>query len=391
MSRNPYCGGKPPSAWKDVVAAGLAGRASFLTRPAGWLVLLLGIPLLTLSAVGKPLDCPETKSLCVQASRSGGVDLKTGTAILEGDVKGYIRARKLSFTAQSLKAFRNDKNEWARLVLDKNVRLSQPDREAQAAHAVLIPNQILLFGMGRVRQKTFLIEAEEIRLMDDTGKISARGSRDKPAHIESRRTNGGEPDTILMDAEQAVIDEAHGEILLTGNASLLRLELNWRVKGNSVRIELTDDNQLKFFQAEGDVTISQPGRSLRADMAVSRNNNETILLTGNARVKQEGEFELSSHRLEVYVDAKKGVVQSGQRQIPIKLALDLAGDNPYLLNKSRIAELNGKGVPRITLDKLNPLLERSYADRKVFSDSVRKLLTASEAERFLPTIVDHAR
>ena len=68
-----------------------------------------------------------------------------------------------------------------------------------------------------------------------------------------------------------------------------------------------------------------------------------------------------------------------------------AGDKPYLLNKSRIAELNGKGVPRITLDKLNPMLERSYADRKVFSDSVRKLLTASEAERFLPTIVDHAR
>ena len=35
-----------------------------------------------------PPDCPEYDSLCLQADRSGGVDLKAGTAYLEGNVVG---------------------------------------------------------------------------------------------------------------------------------------------------------------------------------------------------------------------------------------------------------------------------------------------------------------
>ena len=390
MSRNPYCGGKPPSAWKVFSGAQSAGPVLSVFRAALWL-MLLGIPLLPLSAVEKPPDCPEFKSLCVQASQSGGIDLKTGIAVLEGNVNGYLKTQDLSFVAQSLKAFRNDKKEWVRLVLDRKVRISQPDREVRADHAVLEHERMFLFGNGWVESQSYLITGNEIRLLDDVGRILAQGAGSDLTHIEYRTSYEDKPDTFLMDAQHAVIDEQRGEIQLTGKASVIRKELDWRVRGNSIRIELDNNNEIEFFRGEGAVVITQPGRTLRADTAISRNNNETILLVGNASIKKQGEFEISSDRLEVYMDAKKGVVQSEQRQKPIKLAFDLAESKPYQLKRSSLDELNGKGVPRITLDKLTPLLGRSFPGRKQFSAAARKLLTDPEAQRFLPTIVNHAK
>ncbi len=389
MSRNLYCGGKPPSPWQLVAPAPSARQA--LLRLSGWLLLLVGWPLLSLAAVEKPPECPEFKSLCVQADRSGGIDLKSGTAVLEGNVAGTIKARNLSFFAQSLKAYRNEKNEWVRLVLDGEVRLTEPGRTASAGHAVLEREQVLLFGQGRVEQASYLIEGDEIRLYHDSGRIAVRGAGAGGARIEYSPAGGGPPENLVVRAGHAVIDQERGEIELTGKASMYREAVDLRIEGERVRLNMDDAGRLQAFRAEGGVVISQPGRTMRADAAFSRNDGDTILLVGNARIEQEGEFQLSSERLEVYTDAKKGIVQGGQGQQPIKLAIDLARSEPYLLNNSRVETLNGKGVPRITLDKLSPMLGRSYANRKGFTAALRKLLNASEAKRFLATIADHAR
>ena len=205
MARSPKsgaspCGVKPPNTRTRPHTAEKAGLGGHLL---GWrcaLVLLAFLPFSVAAAVENPLDCPENVSLCIQAARSGGIDLKTGTAELDGNVRGYIKERELRFAAESLKAFRNEGKEWTRLVLDRNVRLNQPDTVATADHAVLEQERALLFGNGRAERPPYKIEADEIELQDAPSSITAKGTTEKPARVfynpgegADAKTSGDEP------------------------------------------------------------------------------------------------------------------------------------------------------------------------------------------------------
>ena len=102
-----------------------------------------------------------------------------------------------------------------------------------------------------------------------------------------------------------------------------REELDWTLTADSVRLDFDEEDKLAGFRAEGKVRIEQPERILSADIAYSENLNETVVLVGNAKIVQQGQFSLTSDRVEVYSDAKKGVVQSKDRQRPVTLELDL--------------------------------------------------------------------
>ena len=363
------------------------------------------------AAVENPLDCPENVSLCIQAARSGGIDLKTGTAELDGNVRGYIKERELRFAAESLKAFRNEGKEWTRLVLDRNVRLNQPDTVATADHAVLEQERALLFGNGRAERPPYKIEADEIELQDAPSSITAKGTTEKPARVfynpgegADAKTSGDEPtaekslesaekpETILIQALLAVVDRDSDEVRLTGQAVVDRPGLGWRLEANSAVLKFNGQRGLESFRAEGGVQIFQPERLLKSDIAVSQNNNETILLIGNASIEQEGQFQLSSDRLEVYTDAQKGMVQGQDKQKPIKLAFDLSRDKkkPWRLDGERLQKLGGMGVPFATLGKLEALMGKSYPDQSKFETAVRGVLTNSEAASYLEAIVAHA-
>ena len=111
----------------------LAAAFSVVMGSVGWADTLAPV----IPPAISPPDCPEYDSLCLQADRSGGVDLKAGTAYLEGNVVGFLKRHDLVFKAQSLKAFRNDNDEWVRLELDREVGVQQPERWATADHAVV--------------------------------------------------------------------------------------------------------------------------------------------------------------------------------------------------------------------------------------------------------------
>jgi lipopolysaccharide export system protein LptA len=368
----------------------------------GWLALSPAF-----AAVEKPLDCPEFKSLCVQAERSGGIDLKSGTAILEGNVLGYIKAQELTFRAEALKAFRNEKNEWQRLVLDRKVRLRRPGSSAEADHSVVEPTNVLLFGNGRMEQSPYSVRAKEILIDDTTGIITARGSAEGPAQIQYETKEDAPaaeqgptgaaagvrqpPENMLIQAAEAVIEKQARRVRLIGGASIHRWHTDWRLTAQTVVLQFSRDNRLQGFRAEGDVHIVQPERTLNSDVAMSKDDNKIILLIGNASIQQKGEFQLTSDRLEVYTDAQRGVVQSRDRQQPIKLAFDLAEQKALRLDRERVDVLKTQGVPPALLLKLEPMLGKSYPARAAFDTAVRGLLTEAEAQAHLDTIAAHAK
>ena len=345
MSRNPFFGGKrpDPTLLRHSARRFLAWAMLGVGLAAAW----LGHASAASEAEESALKCPEFKNLCVQAERSGGIDLKSGTAVLEGNVLGYLRSQELTFRAATLKAFQDDKGDWVRLVLDRNVRLTQPDGKAQADHSILEPRRILLFGNAVYAQGPLWIEGDEIYLNDETQQSTVKGSAEKPLLIRhlrepvppaadgERGLDGIEPapdgeiaaalrpETTVIQALRAEIEGSPKKMRFTGSVKVRREELDWTLTADSVRLDFDEEEKLAGFRAEGKVRIEQPERSLSADIAYSENLNETVVLVGNAKIVQQGQFSLTSDRIEVYSDAKKGVVQSQDRQRPITLELDL--------------------------------------------------------------------
>ncbi len=404
MSRHLSCGRKKLPRERSRRRPGtLAGG---LPRP--WPALAI-LPLLLLvwiwaaaglAAVEPPLDCPPFKSLCVQAETSGGIDLKSGTAVLEGNVVGFIRARQMHFASESLKAFRNKKNEWTRLVLDRKVRLTEPGSFARASHAVLEPDRVLLFGNSLMEQAPYAIRGEEI-LIDDkrrTTTITApQGGTLLIRYLapETAKENSGEtppPEEMLIRAEEAVIEEGEGgrRIRLNGRASVHRPLLDWWVKAETIDLRFADTDEMEGFRAEGNVRITEPGRTLASDVAFSKNHNEVIELIGNAKLEQPGSFQMSSQRIEVYTDAEKGLVQSGPRNEPIKLLFDEPNRDPYRLEAASTDAMKADGVPAPLLFRLEPIMDVFYPNRTAFETALGRLLSESEMEAHLETLAAHA-
>lgn len=399
MSTSPCCGGKPPERRPRPRRAGRlrAGR-----RLAALLLpVVLGTAALAFGAESLP-ECPETKDLCIQAERSGGIDLKTGLAFLEGNVSGIVRSRDLRFWSGKLTAYRGSDGTWERLVLEGGVRMTQPGREATADVGILEPDRIRLRGSAHLEQKGLVVDGDEIVVLNDPERFEVHGREDQQLRIVLQQDllpapGTGEPgpeapvpgETVLS-ADRAVIDQSPRRIRLTGAARVEQTDRSLSMQAESATFEMNAEGGLAGFRAEGGVEIKQPGREVSADRAQSRNGTQTIVLTGNARLRQPDQFDLTSERIEIYSDAEKGVVQSEQQQQPITLSLDLGGKKAYRLSEQGLNALRSKGVPQTVVGKLAPLVGRSFENREAFSNAAGALLTPEERDRYLETIVTQA-
>ena len=369
-----------------------------------------------------PPDCPEYDSLCLQADRSGGVDLKAGTAYLEGNVVGFLKRHDLVFKAQSLKAFRNDNDEWVRLELDREVGVQQLERWATADHAVVENDtgRVELYGRVKMGEESAYIEGEKIVIEQDPERSIIDGgptkpllmryaARSAPANRESAPTEtvptesvttmtgvedvNGEtfPDTILVTARHAIIDNAAGLARYEGNVFMRRVEMGWRVWGDMIELTFSEDQRLTDIHVVGGARIEQPNRILSGDEVVSQNEMEILLLIGNARARQIGQFDIKSDRIEVYADAERGLVQSKDQQGTLRITLNLGAATPHILDTSNVDGLRDQGLPAETLAKLDTIVGQTFEGRSAFIEAVRPRLSAAEAERFLETIAAAAR
>ena len=432
MRSKPNPGGRSPERGGAPGALHRAGRrrpppARLLAGLVAAVALAAGAaPPAGLATAQAPLDCPEGRNICLEAERQGSFDLKHGTAVLEGNVRGFLREDAVSFTSQTLKAFRNEAGEWVRLVLSGEVTVLQADRRVTARHGVLEQATIVLSGNVRMTEPGTGVTGEEVRLERTSSLATVLGKPGVPLTVlyepppqpepaaapdeapESPAEPGAlpapdevepapqpvtapPPDTTEVRARQAVLDRSAGRAHLTGNVAVRRPAREWALFAQTVELELTEQNELTAFRADGGVRIEQPERQATADAALSRNNNETILLLGNAKVKQPGQFDLASDRIEIYTDAERGVVRSEDQQKPLQLALNLGPTATWRLDGAALEELERQGMPALTLAKLRPLEGRSFGQEKAFQDEVKRLLTPREAERYLEAITAQAK
>ncbi len=92
--------------------------------------------------------------------------------------------------------------------------------------------------------------------------------------------------------------------------------------------------------------------------------------------------------MEVHADARKGLLESQDRSKPIQLSLDLGGaGSTYRLHRGAMLTLAEADTPPTVLDKLAPLLDRTFETRSAFTDAVRARLSAEEARQHLDAIV----
>lgn len=200
----------------------------------------------------------------------------------------------------------------------------------------------------------------------------------------------GRPDTVVVTAQHAVLERGLRQAHYEGEVYMRRMERHWQVWAETVDLTFGEDRRLQAFRAEGDVRVEQPGRTLTGEQVVSRDAMETLVVTGDAHATQAGEFDLASERIEVYTDVNRGLVRSGDRDRPVRLTLEV-GQVVYRLDAERMDRLRASGVARVTLRKLDPMLERTFDTRTAFEQAVRQRLALPEANRHLDTIVEAAR
>ncbi len=358
--------------------------------------------------------CPKFKELCINADRTGVFDLNTGMAELEGDVAGYLVSQALTFHADLLRAFRNDEGEWQRLLLSNNVRMAEPSRLVSADHGVIEKETALFYGNARMSQDQGIAESDEVFLEHEADRATLKGSATNPVRMEftpppkadpsaqmaapgaaseptgERPPPAPPPEPTRARAQKSVVEEQSRQVTLTGQVRVEIPDRKMHVEAESVVLTFGDDNTVTAFQARGDVVIIQPGRRLTSDSARSQNKMQTILLQGRAHAQQEGQFDLNSDRMEVFTDPKKGSVRSEDRQRPVNLSLDTTAGKPYKLDQPKLQELVNKGVPPATLQKLDPLVGRSFNNQDAFRKAVADVLTEAESQRYMSTIIAQA-
>ncbi|MDH4121205.1 MAG: hypothetical protein OEV94_05845 [Deltaproteobacteria bacterium] len=366
---------------------------------AAW---LLGATAFGVDESPEDRDCPPFNTMCLRADGEGGVDLQSNTAYLEGNVRGRVVKHQISLRAQVLKLIRNERDDLARLMMDRDVVVTQPGREVMADHGLVeqASGLVVVWGNATLTGGNLTVQADEIR-MENKGTLDRmRGTATEPFQMKylgkSPLTENGAPtpvdlpDTLTVTAANGVVDHSKRQISLTGNVTLERVERAWKITAQKIVLTFSPRNELTQFQASGEAALEQPGRTVTADSIVSGNQMTTVLLVGNAKVRKPGEFDLAGDRIEVYSDAGKGIVQNANQK-PLVLTIPGQRQTTYQLTQDALNRLEFAGVPRSTLDKLTPLSSRSFLGQEAMTAAVQQALTKEEADQYLNAIVKQAK
>ena len=407
-------------------------RRGLSARPFRMVLLsTLGFLTLTSPLQAAPIEkpkCPQFKTLCIQAKQDVVMDQNLGIAEFRGGVLGKYTPQDMWFQADTVRAFRMGKQEWSRLEMVGEVHMEQPGALAQADHARMDPDRVVLTGNAILNQPPQIVEGYEIVLNQNPNKVVVRASVDpqkdqKPAHLlyveppkdqVSLKENSteGQPEEagqtqvqpeapqspqvserIEATAQELVFDEITREVVLTGNVHLTQASEQMEIRTQALRIRFDEEQQFQDFRAEGGVRISQPGRELQSDIAVSQKEKNTILLIGNARIQSSDGSKLQSDQIEVYTDAEKGVVKSEESKKPLSLSFQLQREQKrdYSLTRMALTKLSGKGVPNSILDRLAPLVDQRFTEEHLFEKEVMALLEPEEQKLFLTLILEAAQ
>ena len=362
----------------------------------------------------EPPSCPKIDTLCVLAEDQVEVDYKTGVADFRGDVRGQYTPQGTVFWADNMRAFRGPDGNWKKLELAGHVNAEQPGLKAVGDFGELTEKRVSLEGSARIERPPHWIDGNKLEILDDPRKLTARGSGTKQAHLLYIEQTSGEsptesstrkvppakterttaekvPERMEVWADDLVVDDLERIAVFSGAVRVTQASQKMELKAKAVRLNFDENNQYKNFRAEGDVKILQPNRTLSADLAISKDDNSTILLIGKANVRQAGQFNLASDKIEVYTDPEKGVVKSEEEKKPLSVSFNLQGQTrPYTLTRKGLTGLAQKGVPGRTIAALAPLAGKKFSNREDLVEAIHKILPRFEVTQFLEKIIEAA-
>ena len=192
-----------------------------------------------------------------------------------------------------------------------------------------------------------------------------------------------------LQATRVVLDDSKHQAQLSGGVRIEQLDGGLLMVCDEGTFRLGADNRLQDFRLQGNVLITQPGRVLSSDLAFSRDDLQTIVLVGNARVRQPGAFDLTGERLEVLGEpGGTGAVRSETPDRPVSLSLKMGSEKQsYELTPKGLQQLRTQGLPPSVTARLTPLLGHHFASREEYSARIRTLLGVDEANRHMEAIL----
>ena len=347
-----------------------------------------------------PPECPEHEHLCVQAKGPGVINLNTGSLHFSGTVTGSLVSPQLIFQGDTLSATRNAAGEWNLLMLEGNALLEQGIMHMQS-DKVRADIALKHLEMEGTPTEPVLILVEQEIIPQTKSNRAIIGRPESEAHTARSESEAGAatedspppPTESRILANRVVLDDTERLVQLSGGVRIEQLDGTFLMVCNEGTFNLGPDNRLEGFRAQGNVQITQPGRVLSSDLAFSRDDLQTIVLVGNARVQQPGAFDLTGERLEVRGEpGVKASVRSETPDRPVSLSLKLGEEKrSYELKSESLQQLRSQGMPPYLTARLTPLLGHRFASREEFSIRIRALLSPDEANRHLEAILNASR
>lgn len=451
------------------------------TRPATVFSSLPGLParvpgmafLLLLWALSVPLggispaageeplsapQCPKYREICVKGQGQGRLDMKTGEAVMSGGVSGSLLKQNLVFRGESLRAARGEEGEWERITIEGPLRITQPGRELSAEHGLIDDTGYKVEGSVRLEQEGMQLTSTSMRYSLETGKLLIEGLPEAPVEMvvekqaeflnaeesalpESSGDGSGEeeqdglpameepagPAITRMTAERAELDKTGRTIAMWGNLKVEQQPDSLFMSAGNAELVFDGQKELESFRAGGSVVITQPGRVLSADTALSRDGLKTIILNGNARVRQPGSFDITGESLEVSGEVGKGAVKlsapqkeprerpteapgvggnpagateqaGGREQEPkpqerdLKFTLELSGGRQsYQLTPLALNRLRKEGLPDASAARLSILVGQTHDSRESFVQQLELVLGKEDSAQYQEQILAAAR
>ncbi len=271
------------------------------------------------------------------------IDKVKGTALLKGNVVITKRSDGSTLKTDKLFLLRDANTEkLMRAEADGNVDFKFNDiQEDQSVNTTRVTCNMAIFereeslaefkGSVRVESEDYWLEGDKLRYDYDKekGKITEiPGKQVKMMFYKKQAKDNGKTDDVKPRQEisgKATVVSADRQLrkaILQGKVEIIdRSDLS-TFKANRADVFFDINEEVEEIIANGNFSLTQPKRKSSADRAVFNYQTEIITLIGNALVKEEGQMEIKSSKIRMYMKVNKGIIQ-GEDNVPIQMKIPL--------------------------------------------------------------------
>ena len=255
-------------------------------------------------------------------------DKKNGDFIVERQVKVTDAQKGVAVTCQYLEVQLNPKNqEILKVKAHGRVQVTRNQEYAYFDRGEYQRNLSLIIAEGHLVVGTDQMKLEGHRGTYDV--LSKKGVLfplpNHQVHFLFHKKNPKKPGQLIPVtgvADEITIFEDLDKLILQGHVQVDDETEPSHIKAGRLVAWFGEDKKLESMIASGGFRMTQPGRSSSASRAIFVYESQLIVLTGKATVRQVLQGEVQGERIEMHMDAKKGLVK-GHSKKALKIEIPL--------------------------------------------------------------------